>query len=68
MARGGKRPGAGRKRSKDKAKEAETQPLAHPAVRPYDPVILEQARKVCERLARTVGRGLINHLHGRICT
>lgn len=48
MPRGGKRPGAGRKPNKVKAKEAETSPISHPAPVPYDPVVLEQTRKLCE--------------------
>jgi hypothetical protein len=48
MSRGGKRPGAGRKAKKEKARQAASSPLLHPAPRPYDPLIVEQARKLCD--------------------
>lgn len=48
MARGGKRPGAGRKANRVKAEEAKTAPPQHPEPQAYDPVIVEQARKLSE--------------------
>lgn len=48
MPRGGKRQGAGRKPNKVKAQEAVDAPIPHPAPTPYDPVICEQARKLCQ--------------------
>ena len=48
MARGGKRPGAGRKPNKQKAEEAKINPLQHPKPAPYDPVIIERVGKLCE--------------------
>lgn len=48
MARGGKRPGAGRKANQFKAEEAVNAPPKHPEPQAYDPVIVEQARKLCE--------------------
>lgn len=48
MARGGKRPGAGRKANRVKAEQAKTAPPQHPEPQAYDPVIVEQARKLSE--------------------